>query len=233
MREGYVNLTVANDDLFHKAFNDPALVLRRQLGPAVIERAGFMQDVVGGQFVDFEEIHLGLEFRKFRHKLVQPLLGRFVEITESLGRNVSLHIQAMGLLHFIPDLLQFPLVGVEQGLFLDKILVRRLQMMSDPLRLGEENLQLLVHDTFQVSDRDFITTLATEILWTASADIHFVAARTVRQPAEQMNWRFTGPFPRFKLFLNDLINLIPKLFGNDRFALHLAPFALRLRFGSP
>ena len=33
MREGYVNLTVANDDLFHKTFNDLALVLRRQLGP--------------------------------------------------------------------------------------------------------------------------------------------------------------------------------------------------------
>jgi hypothetical protein len=65
MREGYVDFTVTNYDLFHETFHDLALLLRGQLGPSVIEGAGFMQDIVGRQLVDFKEIHLGLEFRKF------------------------------------------------------------------------------------------------------------------------------------------------------------------------
>ena len=35
MREGYVNLTVANRDLFNEAFNDLALVFNRQFGPPI------------------------------------------------------------------------------------------------------------------------------------------------------------------------------------------------------
>ena len=89
MREGYVDFIGANHDLFDEAFNDLALVFGWQGRPAVVERAGFMEKVIGGEFVHFEEINLGLEFRQFGHQLVQPFLGGFVELSKALRSDLA------------------------------------------------------------------------------------------------------------------------------------------------
>ena len=75
-------------------------------------------------------------------------------------------------------------------------------MLCDPFRLREEHLQLLMHDILQVRDGNLVAALAADILGTARADIHLVPAKTMRQTAEQMHWRFAGLLPRFQLFLN-------------------------------
>jgi hypothetical protein len=139
MREGYVNFTVADHDLFDERFDDLAFVLDRQGRPPFMERIGLVQHVIGGQLADLQEVHFGLQLGQFDQKLVQPLLGWFVEITKALGGDVLLDVKPVCPGHFIPDFLDFSLVGVQQCGFLGQVPVGFFQVAGDAFRLAEKD----------------------------------------------------------------------------------------------
>ena len=130
IREGYVNLALADHELFDQGFDDPALVLGREFGPAGMEGMGLVEDVLGGELVDLEEVHIGLELGQFGGELVEARFGGLVEVAEALGGDLAFQIQAVGLIHLVPDFLDFPLVRGEQGGLFGEGLVGKLLMVD-------------------------------------------------------------------------------------------------------
>lgn len=84
MGEGYVDLSVTDDELLDERFDDLSLVLGRQGRPPLVEGIGLVEDIIGGQLVDLQEVNLGFELWKLRDKLVQSRFGRLVELAKTL-----------------------------------------------------------------------------------------------------------------------------------------------------
>ena len=64
----------------------------------------------------------------------------FVEVAEALWRNLAFDIQAVGLLHFVPDLLNGLLMASDKGLFLLQRLFGLSQVGREFLRVSEKCL---------------------------------------------------------------------------------------------
>ena len=92
IREGYVNFSIADNNLLNDAFRDFALGIVGKLGPAVIEGFGFSKDFICREIIDFEKIDLGLKFRMFGSQLVELFFGRFVELAEALASNLAVEV---------------------------------------------------------------------------------------------------------------------------------------------
>ena len=118
MREGYVNFAVADGDLFDEGFDDFPLIIGRQHRPFFVQRSGLAQHVIGGQLVDFQEINLGFKPGQFRLQRLHAFRGGGIEAAEAVPGNLLVQVQLMGLVHGFLDLLNFAVVGVEQGGFL-------------------------------------------------------------------------------------------------------------------
>jgi hypothetical protein len=95
MGEGYVNLAMADCDLFNQGFDDLTFDVRGQFRPAVMEGCRFMGNILGGELVDLQQVHLGFEFGKRGGQLIQTFLGGFVELAEALGRDLAFQVKLM------------------------------------------------------------------------------------------------------------------------------------------
>src|SRR5437870_5489477 len=60
-----------------------------------------------------------------------------------------------------------------------------------------------------------------------------MTASAVGEIAKHLHWKLAGFLPRFELFFDELVHLVPKRFRYDRLARDLAPFAFRFVFNSP
>ena len=57
-----------------------------------MELGGLADDVIGGELVDLEEVHLGLQLRQFGLQLLEPLFGGAVEVAEAIARNLLVEV---------------------------------------------------------------------------------------------------------------------------------------------
>jgi hypothetical protein len=74
VRERYVNFAVPDEDLLDDGFNDFTSVRNRQRRPAVVKGIGLVEDIVGRQLVNLEQINLGFELSSMP-SAVPPLFG--------------------------------------------------------------------------------------------------------------------------------------------------------------
>lgn len=82
--EVYVNLAVADHDFGDDMFSAILRLSSVQFRPAAIQHVHLGEHFVGGQVVDPQEVHFGLELRKPGNHLVQSGLGGLVELAEAL-----------------------------------------------------------------------------------------------------------------------------------------------------
>ena len=77
----------------------------------------------------------------------------------------------------------------------------------------------------QIHHRNLVLALAADVFWGIAPDIHFTATMAVGKVAKDLGGELSGTFPAFQLFLNDLVDLVPKRFRNDWFTFDPTPFA--------
>jgi len=51
-----------------------------------------MENVIGGELVDPQEVHLGLQLGQFGLQLIQLFLGGCIQITEAIAGNLLVQI---------------------------------------------------------------------------------------------------------------------------------------------
>jgi len=128
-------------------------------------------------------------------------------------------------LAFTPALQEVGLLGQVAASFL--------QVPAHPVVLAEKQLQLVPNDVFEARDRDLAAAFPAKVFRALGGNVHLVAARAMRQAAKQMHRHLAGLLPRLQLLLNDLVDVVPKAFGDDERTFGAAPLGLRLRFGAP
>ncbi len=237
MRVGYVDLALANGDLFDEGFSDLAAVVQGHGRPTLMECGRLVDDIIGGELVDFEKVNFGFELWQFGAQLVQAFFCGFVELAEALAGDLALKVEAMRPGHLVPHLLDFIAVDFKGGGLFIEIAVGILQnWRPTPVSLlPEKELQFVHLRMFLPNPRweSCYSTCGQKYLGLPARLYHLRAARAVGEAAEEMHRRLARLLPRLQLLFDDLVDLIPKVFRDDGFALGFAPFAFGLRFGAP
>ena len=79
-----LNLVLADDDLFSNCFDDPALFLVREFGPAFVEVSCSQDDFFFGKPADLHHVKLGLSGRDF-----------FIKLAEAVGPGMVLRAESV------------------------------------------------------------------------------------------------------------------------------------------
>ena len=93
-----------NLDLLDDGFDDGALFLGGQGRPSTIQVTGLGQNLILAEQLNLEEVDLSLEPGQFGLQSLEPLFERLVRPAESLRRDLISQVQAVGLVHLLPDL---------------------------------------------------------------------------------------------------------------------------------
>ena len=91
-------------DLLDDGLDDGPLLLGGEGRPAVVEVAGLGQDLVLAEVLDLKEVEFALESRQLLLHSLEALLERTVRPAESFGRDLVSDVEAVGLVHLLPDL---------------------------------------------------------------------------------------------------------------------------------
>jgi hypothetical protein len=110
IEEGDRHLVLPGLDPLHEGLGDLPLLFLGEGGPAVSEILSAGEDLVPGQGLDPEEVHLPLKPGGLVSQLLQPLLQGPAEVAEALDRDLVGLVAPVGLVHLGPDL---PLLGLE------------------------------------------------------------------------------------------------------------------------
>jgi hypothetical protein len=103
-----------------------------------MELEGFGDYFFGRDIGHLEVVNLAFQFGQFRDELVQALLGWFVELREPRAAHTPVQVEPVRACHFVPDLLDFGPVRVQERFLGLSVDVRTLQMCLDTLRRDEE-----------------------------------------------------------------------------------------------
>jgi hypothetical protein len=233
VREGYVDLTLADYDLFHDGFDDVPLVLNRQFRPAGVQPFGLRDDFLARQIVHLHPGDLGLELGKLGDELVETFLGGLVELAEALGRDLVREKELVGAVHVVAHLLDVLLMDLETALLFSKGMVGLCEMGGDAFGSAEERLQFLVEYPLQIYDRNLVPALLAYVFRGIRLYVHLLAARAEGEASKELHGPFSDLLVLLVLFLQHLVTLIPQCLWYNRLDLEGSPIALGLLLPFP
>ena len=203
-------------DLLDDGLDDGPLLIGRQLWPAVVQVARLDQDLVPSDVLDFEEVELTLKSRQLLFHSLETLFKRSVRPPESLRRDLVGDVQAVGLVHLLPDLGRLCLQGNEPLLLGPDLLVGLPEMPGHVLRRKEEVLELLVEHCLQVPDRDLRVAAVADVFRHVRGHVHLVSALAEHVAGEEMDGFAGGALRLVPALIEDGHALRPELLGHDR-----------------
>src|SRR5713226_4264139 len=100
----------------------------------------------------------------------------------------------MGAGHFIPELLDFVLVGAEKILLLGQVFIRFGKMFGDAFGGGEICLEFVLEDAFKVNDGYLVEAFLTDVFGGIGFDIHLLPAGAEGEAGEELDRLWAWPF---------------------------------------
>jgi len=157
-------LVGADHNLLDEVLNDLMLLLEGEVSPSGVEALGFGQDLVGGEVLDAEEVHLALETRNLFVQLAESLVEGPVEVAEGFRSEAVIHV---GSVDFPPlgfDGLVLALQPLKEFFLFPNLAIGLVQVGGHLLRREEETLELLFEDGLQINGRDFVAAARAHVL---------------------------------------------------------------------
>ena len=90
-----------------------------------------------------------MELWKLCREAIQPRFGWPIELAEALGGDLARELELEHFGHLVFNLLDFALMGGQQGFLIRQMLVRCPQMLGNLGRIGKEPFDLLPEDVFK------------------------------------------------------------------------------------
>jgi hypothetical protein len=174
-----------------------------------------------------------LEPREFLFHALESLFRRPVGAPEAVGRDLVVQVEAVGLVHLLPDSGRLGFQGRESPLLGLDLVIRLAEMLGHIFRGEEEALELLVEDRFQIAEGNLVTAAVASVLGGVRGDVHPLATVAEDHPGEEMRWRSTLAVRLMTAVFEQRVAPLPEFTRNDRLDGDKHPVLLGLEFPVP